>query len=102
LIQYEQIRNEILKQGVLVFLIDCYEKLHGLSKQLILECLWTLSFNEQIAQHLREYQQFIFSLKDETAGLLNSDRRNGEATNYGIQKMIDEIFWNVVKGIMKR
>jgi len=120
-VQYEQIRNEILKQGILIFLIDCYKKLHGLSRQILLECLWKLSFNEGIAQQLREHSQFIHSLEN-IPKLVNDNipqntiRRSNsygasrnstsivltEATNYAIQKAADGLLWKIVKGIIKK
>jgi len=119
--QYEQIRNEILDQGILTFLIDCSKKLHGLSRQLLLECLWKLSFNDRIAQHLRENSQFINSLEDIPKADIgnipqNPFRRSNsfitgqrsastvltEATNRAIQRVADGLLWKIVKGIIKK
>ncbi len=117
LAQYEQIRNEIFKQNILPFLIDSYPKLYGLSRQILLECLWKLSFNKQITQQLREHPNFILSLEDIPKPVTDnnpqntlrrstsfSSRRNSmsviltEATNYEIQKVVDGLLWKVVKG----
>jgi hypothetical protein len=118
LAQYEQVRNEIFKQGLLTFLIDSYKKFHGLSKQVLLECLWKLAFYEPIAQQLREHSQFILLLESLPKPINDnipsnalrrsnsfSSRRNSvsvvlmEATNYGIQKVADGLLWKVIKGI---
>ncbi len=117
LTQYEQIRNEIFKQDLVIFLIDSYEKCNGLPKQILLECLSKLSSNEQIAQQLRQHQPFIQSLENLPDSTMDnipsntlrrsasfSSRRNSisvismEATNYGIQKVANEILWKVAKG----
>jgi hypothetical protein len=121
LVQHEQIRNEILQRKTLAVLIEYYQKLKGLSKQLLLECLWTLSFNEQIAEQLREHPQFILSLENipKSDGDITqqnvirrtnsySSRRNSTATvidevaNNGIRKVADGILWKLVKGKIKR
>ncbi|CAF4502509.1 unnamed protein product [Rotaria sp. Silwood2] len=95
-----------------------YEKVHGLSKQLLLECFWTLSFNERIAQQLREYSLFILSLhhilqtsddsQQNTIRHSNSycSRQNGtvialiEGTNNGLRKVADGLLWKLINGIL--
>ncbi|CAF3785518.1 unnamed protein product [Rotaria socialis] len=116
LAQYQQIKNQILKKGLISSLVAYYEKSHGLPKQLLLECIWTLSFNEQIAQQLRTNSKFIVSLEN-IAKLTNDDtqqdairhsnsycsRQNGtvvassEGTHSGIQKVTDGLLWKLVK-----
>lgn len=121
LAQHEQIKNEILNEGILVFLIDCYKKLHGLSRQMLLECLWKLSFNDRIARQLREQTQFIQLLESipkidgDNLPTNNNIRRSNsyiagrnnnmssalaESANYGIQKVADGLLWKIVKGII--
>ena len=118
--QYEQVCAEILKQDLVTFFIDFQTKLHGLPKQILLECLWQLSFNPKIAQQLREHPPFISSLENlpkATEDFVPSNtlrrsssfgsRRNSlstvsaDVTNYGIQKVADGILWKVVKGKMR-
>ncbi|CAF3625870.1 unnamed protein product [Rotaria sordida] len=115
LVQYEQIKNDILKQKIVSHLMYYYENLHGLSKQLLLECFWTLSFNEKIAQQLREHSQFILSLhnilqvvrddrQQNTIRHSNSycTRQNGtiialiDRPNDGIRKVADGLLWKLV------
>ncbi|CAF3589496.1 unnamed protein product [Rotaria sordida] len=115
LVQYEQIKNDILKQKIVSHLMYYYENLHGLSKQLLLECFWTLSFNEKIAQQLREHSQFIISLhnilqvvrddrQQNTIRHSNSycTRQNGtiialiDRPNDGIRKVADGLLWKLV------
>ncbi|CAF0824435.1 unnamed protein product [Rotaria sp. Silwood1] len=112
---YEQIQHDILKYRIVSHLMYYYEKLHGLSKKLLLECFWTLSFNEQIAQQLREQSQFILSL-DNILRFVSDDnqqntirpssnyysRQNGtviasiEGTNNGIREVADGLLWKLV------
>ncbi|UJR27361.1 hypothetical protein I4U23_008653 [Adineta vaga] len=113
---HDQIKTEILNQGLIPILYDYYEKLHGLSKEVILECIWTLSFNDQIAQHLREHSQFIHSMQSipriiDPNAQQNTIRRShsysslrnsgftvsNEATSNGIRKIADGILWKLSK-----
>jgi len=115
--QYEQIQEEIFKQNMTLFLIESYKKLDGLSRQVLLECLWKLSFNEQLAQQIREQNEFIQLLTNlpkpaQDVAPQNalrrstsySSRRNSmsasfvEATNHEIQKVAEGILWKVIKG----
>ena len=101
----------------MTFFIDYQTKLHGLPKQILLECLWQLSFNPKVAGQLREHAQFISSLENlpkaaedfvpsNTLRRSSSfgSRRNSLSTisadvaNYGIQKVADGILWKVIKG----
>ncbi len=75
--------------------------------------------DNQIAQQLRDYSQFIYSLENipkpvNDYGLQNTVRRSNshtsirksksvtlmEATNYEIQKVTDGLLWKIVKGII--
>ncbi|CAF0834713.1 unnamed protein product [Adineta steineri] len=113
--QTEQVREEILKQELVPIICDCYDKLYGLSKEVLLEFIWTLSFNEQINQQLSESPQFIQSLRsipkpnDDHAqqstmrrshsynSLRNSSFTvSNTATNHGIRRMADGVLWKVV------
>ncbi|CAF1992875.1 unnamed protein product [Rotaria magnacalcarata] len=115
LAQYQQIKNQILKKGLISTLVAYYEKSDGLPKQLLLECIWTLSFNEQIAQQLCTNSKFIASLENitkltndgtqqDTIRHSNSycSRQNGtvvassEGTHNGIQKVTDGLLWKLV------
>ncbi|UJR21493.1 hypothetical protein I4U23_024577 [Adineta vaga] len=63
LVRHEHVKHEIIKQNALPFLIESSHKLTGLAKQFILESLWTLSFDQQLSQQLRDNSQFIHSLQ---------------------------------------
>lgn len=115
--QYEQIQEEIFKQEIVLFLIESSNKLNGLPRQVLLECLWKFSFNEKLARQLREQNDFLQSLTNLPKPVQDfapqnalrrsnsySSRRNSmsvafmEATNYEIQKVADGILWKVIKG----
>lgn len=121
LTQHERICEEILKQNLATFFIDYQAKLHGLPKQVLLECLWQLSFHEQIAQQLRDHSQFIYSLENLPKPVEDyipsnrlrrsssfGSRRNSvsvvsmDMTNHGIQKVVDGILWKLVRGRMEK
>lgn len=117
LAQHDQIKQEIINQGLIPVFYEYYEKLFGLSREVMLEFIWTLSFNEQIAQLLREHPHFIPSLQSiprisdpnfqqntiRRSHSYSSLRNSGftvsnEATSNGIRKMADGILWKLVKG----
>ncbi|CAF3415172.1 unnamed protein product [Rotaria sp. Silwood1] len=116
LIQHEQVKNEILKQNALRFLIECSQIFNGLSKQFFLECLWTLSFNEQAIQQMCQNSTFILSLKDISKPIINDNQINNirhsnsfnhrrnitmipsdDVVNNEIYKVADGLLWNLVK-----
>ncbi|CAF0910631.1 unnamed protein product [Rotaria sordida] len=76
LIQYEQVKNEILKQNALRFLIQCSQKFTGLTKEFFLECLWKLSSNEQVVQEMSQNSKFILSLKDIPKPIISDTQEN--------------------------
>ncbi len=94
MIQHTELRDELLKKDSLPQLIECSEKLSGLAKQYLLECLWTLSFDKPTAEKLRENSQFILSLQN----IPKPDSSNEPAKD-GIYKMADGLLWNLVKGM---
>ncbi|CAF3706107.1 unnamed protein product, partial [Adineta steineri] len=103
LVQYEQVKKEIIKQNALLFLIQSSQKLSGLSKQFILKSLWTLSFDKHIAQQINHNSQFIHSLQNikksssESSQQTNPSISWNESTNDEIQKIIDGLLWNLSK-----
>lgn len=120
LTQHERICEEIYKQNLSAFFVDYQARLHGLPKQVLLECLWQLSFNEQIAQQLRDHPNFISSIENlpkpmedySSSNRLRrsssfGSRRNSVSTvsmdvaNHGIHKVADGILWKLVKGRME-
>ncbi len=59
LVQHDQIKDEIIKQNALPFLLDCTNKLTGRALVLIFETLWCLIFVEEIACALRANSDFL-------------------------------------------
>ncbi len=96
LIKHEQVKNEILKHNVVSFLTGCSLKLNGLSKQFLLECLWTLSFNKQAAQQMRENVQFMHSLQNIAEFTVSNHSQNTLP-----QLVNDGLVWNLIKGMIK-
>ncbi|CAF2412789.1 unnamed protein product [Rotaria sp. Silwood2] len=116
LIQYEQVKSEILNQNALRFLIECSQQFNGLSKQFFLECLWTLSFSEEILQRMRQNSEFISALKDIPKPIMSDYQENNlrhsnsfsrqcrndtmsssdDIVNNEIYKMADGLLWNIV------
>ncbi|CAF3376261.1 unnamed protein product [Rotaria socialis] len=116
LVKHEKIKKEILKQKALRFLIECSQKFNGLAKQFLLECIWTLSFDQQAAQQMRQNSDFISELKNIPISTVSDNQENNlrfcnsfsrrrnstvlpsnEVVNDGIHKMADGLLWNLVK-----
>ena len=93
--------------------------MNGLAKQYFLECLWTLSFHEEVAEQMRQNSEFILSLENIPKPEPNSNQENilrrstsfsnlrnsmtpvsKDVANNGIFKMADGLLWNLVKGII--
>jgi hypothetical protein len=118
LVQHDELKNELLKQNALPYLLECSQKISGLSKQFLLECLWTLSFDKQTVEQIRQYSEFILSLQNIPKLAVNNNQENtlhrsnsrlnnalissNEAANEGIYKMADGLLWNLIKGIIER
>ncbi|CAF1940146.1 unnamed protein product [Rotaria magnacalcarata] len=116
LVKHEKVKKEILKQKTLRFLIECSQKFHGLAKQFLLECIWTLSFDQQAAQQIRQNSDFISELKNILISTVSDNQENNlrfcnsfsrrrnsavipsdEVVNDEIHKMADGLLWNLVK-----
>lgn len=91
-------------------LIESYEGLQGLPKQLLLDCLWTLAFNENIAKELRRHPQLIASLQQISSATAKSKQSDGSHQNLasitlgsgsarGLKRVADGLLWKLVKGI---
>ncbi|UJR21494.1 hypothetical protein I4U23_024578 [Adineta vaga] len=90
LVRHEHVKHEIIKQNALPFLIESSHKLTGLAKQFILETLWTLAFDQQLSQQLRDNSQFIHSLQSipKSSDLSEDDL---------IYKMANGLLWTLFK-----
>ena len=67
----------------LSLLIEHSEKSHDLLQQYFLESLWILSFNEQIAQEMRQNSEFIVLLKqiEKSAVNQNQNREHNDSNH---------------------
>lgn len=118
MVRREHSKNEIAKQNELPFLMECSIKMKGLAKRFFLECLWTLSFDEKLAEKMRQNTEFIRSLKDipvpypadkqentvRRSYSFSSGRNSAmplseDVANNEIYSMTDGLLWNLVKGI---
>ncbi|CAF0974289.1 unnamed protein product [Didymodactylos carnosus] len=89
LVQHEQIKDEVVSQDVIPFLIRCAtETKYDVIKvqQRALEILWALTFNEQAATILKNDQIFMKHIKT----LQLSDEK-------GVQKAAEGIIWKLEK-----
>lgn len=87
LVQHDQMKDEILKQNALPFLFECANKLTDKSHTLVLEVLWSLTFNEQGAQALRSNPAFLNKIQ------MISTNSNDEA----LKKAADGLVWKLIR-----
>ncbi len=85
-------KEEVLKQDALPFLLDCTNKLVGNSLKLLVEALWSLSFSQEAAVQLRTNTQFI-----EKVQAIAKD-----TGDEAMKKATDGLVWKLVKGIEKK
>jgi hypothetical protein len=81
-------KEEVLKQNVLPFLLECADKLTRESLTLVLETLWTMTFLKEAAVAL--HGNAVFLEKIQTASKSNSDE--------GLKKAADGLVWKLVRG----
>lgn len=106
---------------VLPQLIDCYHRLQGFSKQILLDAFWTLAFNEKIAKQLRHDIRFISSverLADDVPRIqqqrprlphassmqsLRSDQIDllNQGADYRLKALAVGLLWTLMKGRVK-
>ena len=119
--QHEQIRNEIYNQKQLATLIGLNQKSRGVPKELLLECLWTLSFDERFARQFNDDVSFVLSLQNTPKFTtrttpLNMLRRSNsfssrrtstvatsstDAVSDVIHRMVDGLLWQLVASTSK-
>lgn len=88
LVQHDQIKDEILQQNALPFLLEWTNKLTDQTHILIFEILWSLAFREKGALALRSNQKF----------LENIQTISRKSTNEPLKKATDGLLWKLVRG----
>ena len=88
LVQHDQIKNEIIQQNGLLFLLDCANKLADKAQVLNLEILWSLTFREEGALALRSNENFLNKIQT------MSKNSNNEA----LKKAADGLVWKLIRG----
>lgn len=83
-------KEEIFKQNVHSFLLQCTNKLPQESLPLFFETLWTLSFNTELATSLRQNTELLRKVQTISQGT------NDEA----LKKATDGLIWKLVQGMM--
>jgi hypothetical protein len=86
------LKEEVLKQNALPFLLECTNKLTGSLLKLLVEILCSLSFSPEAALQLRNNPQFLEKVQT------MSKETNDEA----MKKASDGLVWKLVQGIDKK
>jgi hypothetical protein len=91
LVQHDQMKDEVIKQNALPFLLECTNKLTDRAQILILETLWSLTFREEGALALRSNDKFLDKIQT-----ISSDSKNEP-----LKKAADGLVWKLIRGNYK-
>ncbi|CAF3697610.1 unnamed protein product [Rotaria sp. Silwood1] len=91
LVQHDQMKEELLKQNGLPFLLDCAHDFIDVKLKLLLETLWSLSFSQDAAVALRSNTELIQRIENV------SQTAHDEA----MKKASEGLTWKLVKGTLK-
>lgn len=84
-------KDEVIKQNALPFLLECTNKLTDRAQILILETLWSLAFREEDALALRSNDKFLDKIQT-----ISSDSKNEP-----LKKAADGLIWKLIQGNYK-
>jgi hypothetical protein len=87
LVQHDQIKDEIIKQNTLPFLLECADKLTDKANILIFEILWSLTFREESALILRSNKKFLEKIQS-----ISQD-----SDNEPLKKAADGLVWKLIR-----
>ncbi|CAF2606175.1 unnamed protein product [Rotaria sp. Silwood2] len=87
LVQHDQIKDEIIKQNALPFLLQCTNQLTRRALVLIFEILWCLTFFEEIARVLRADLNFLDKIQT-----ISKDNKNEP-----LKKAVDGLVWKLIQ-----
>ncbi|CAF3545088.1 unnamed protein product [Rotaria socialis] len=87
LIQYDQIKDEILKQDNIPFILECTNKLMKRPLILTFEMLWSLAFSDDIGSVLRTNSNFLDKIQ--------SIAKDNKDTS--VKKVIDGLIWKLAQ-----
>jgi len=82
-------KEEVLKQNALPFLLDCTNKVSESALPLLLETLWSSSFSPDIAKTLRTNPELVEKIQTISKN----------ADNESLKKAADGLVWKLVQGI---
>ncbi|CAF3403983.1 unnamed protein product [Rotaria socialis] len=88
LIQYDQTKDEILKQDNIPFILECTNKLMKRPLILTFEMLWSLAFSDDIGSVLRTNSNFLDKIQ--------SIAKDNKDTS--VKKVIDGLIWKLAQG----
>lgn len=90
LAQYDPMKEEILKQDLLPFLLGCVNKVAEQSLVRLFETLWSLSFSNNAALVLRQHQDFLDRIQE------MSTKTNDER----LEKATQGLVWKLIQGMI--
>ena len=89
LLQHDQLKEEVMKQNLLPFLLDCTNTLGDKRLKQVFETLWSLTFREEAASALRSNDEFLERIQ----------RISQENNDEGLKKATDGLVWKLIQGL---
>jgi hypothetical protein len=88
LVQHDQLKDEVMKQNVLPFLLECTDRLTDKPLIRVFEILWSLTFLEEAAMALRSKKAFLERIQQ-----ISQDHHN-----LAMKKATDGLVWKLIRG----
>lgn len=88
LLQHDQLKEEVMKQNLLPFLIECTNIFDEKTRKKVFETLWSLTFREEAALALRSNKEFLEKIQ----------RISEENKDEGLKKATDGLVWKLIRG----
>ena len=89
--QHDQLKEEIFRQNIYSFLLECTNRLSPAALALLFETFWSLSFSPELATVLRHNEALL--------GKVQSISK--ESNNEALKKAADGLVWKLIRGRKK-
>ena len=89
LVQHDQLKDEVMKQNLLPFFLECTNKFTDTALITTLKLLWSLTFREEGALALRSNKNFLDKIQT-----ISKDNNNEP-----LKKAADGLVWKLIRGM---
>jgi hypothetical protein len=87
-VQHDQMKNAILEQNFIPFLLQATNKLVNRQLHILLEIIWSLAFINQAAIEIRNHVEFIERIRT----------MSNTTQDEGLKKAVDGLMWKLIQG----